>query len=115
VVARAVVRHIRISSRKVREVIDLIRGKQVAKAHAILSSTNKGAVVAVRRVLNSAVANARVKDPRLNEEELYISRITADDGPILYRYRAAPMGRGLRIRRRTSHIVVELEVSGNGK
>lgn len=111
-VARAVVRYVRVSSRKVRAVIEVVRGEPAGKALAVLVSINKRAAVPIRRVLQSALANARNKDRRFNADNLYISRIIAQEGPTLKRYRAAPMGRAVRIRRRTSHIIVELDEIG---
>ena len=107
-VARAVARYIRVSPRKVRQVIDLIRGEDTGKALSILSGLNKGATHYVERVLKSAISNAEKK---LNHKspKLHISKITADGGPTLKRFRAAPMGRAVVIRKRTCHIRVELD------
>ncbi len=114
-VARAILRYGRMSARKARLVIDLIRGKPVNQALAILAGTNKRAVTPVRRLLLSAVANAHVRDAAYHEGNLYISRLVADEGPMLKRHRAAPMGRAMMIRRRTVHLTVELEAKGKPK
>ena len=100
--------YLRVSPRKTRKVIDLIRGLPVLKATAILEMTNKGPVIYVKRLLNSAIDSA---DKRLNisPADLYISSIRADGGPTLKRYRAASMGRATTIRHRTTHIILELE------
>jgi large subunit ribosomal protein L22 len=64
----------------------------------------------VEKVLRSAITNAEMKMPSSKAESFYISKITADEGPMLKRYRAAPMGRATMIRKRTTHILVELDV-----
>ena len=108
-IAKAVARHIRVSPRKVRKVIDLIRGKNVLQASDILFNINRGAKQPVEKVLKAALSNAGTKAPSAKAEDLYISKITADGGPMLKRYRAAPMGRATLIRKRTTHILVELD------
>ena len=107
-VSRAVAKHIKISVRKVREVIDLVRGKDVTGALTLLASLNKRAKLPVEKAIKSAVSNAKVKSDIL-PKDLYVARITADGGPMLKRFRAAAMGRAVKIRRRTCHITVELE------
>ena len=106
-ISKAHARYIRVSPRKVRQVIDLIRGEKVNQASAILANLNKGAKVYVQKALNSAVSNARLKAEGL-ADELLISKITADNGPMLKRDRAAAMGRATMIRHRTTHLTVEL-------
>ncbi|MCM8765868.1 MAG: 50S ribosomal protein L22 [Candidatus Omnitrophica bacterium] len=106
-VARAILRYLRLSPRKVRQVIDLIRGKDTETAEAILSHLHKRPAVYVLKLLKSAVANAEFKG--LKGRRLYISKITADGGPMLKRYRAAPFGRAVMVRHRTTHITIELE------
>ncbi len=107
VVSKARARFVRISPRKTRGVIDLIRGKKVDLALAILASINKKPKVAVDKLLRSAISNAR-QNPQILPEELFISKIVADKGPMLKRYRAAAMGRATMIRRRMTHLTVEL-------
>ncbi len=111
-VSRAVAKHIRISVRKAREVIDVVRGKDVTQALTLLASLNKRAKLPVEKTVRSAVSNAKVKSDIL-PKDLYIARITADGGPMLKRFRAAAMGRAVTIRRRTCHITVELEKKDN--
>jgi len=111
-VSRAVAKHIRISVRKAREVIDVVRGKDVTEALTLLASLNKRAKLPVEKTVRSAVSNAKVKLDIL-PKDLYIARITADGGPMLKRFRAAAMGRAVRIRRRTCHITVDLEKKNN--
>lgn len=107
VVSKARARYIRISPRKARLVIDLIRGEKVNRALVILANLNKKARVSVEKVLKSAVHNARL-NPALKTAELLVSKITADKGPMLKRYRAQAMGRATMIRHRTTHLTVEL-------
>ncbi len=107
-IAKAAARYVRISPRKVRRVIDLIREKQSQRALAILGAVNKVAAYHVAKVLRSAIDNAKQK-PEVKVEDLYISRISADGGPMLKRFRARAMGRATRILKRTCHITVELD------
>ena len=107
VVARAQARYIRVSPRKMRLVIDLIRGENVSRAMSILASINKRPKKYVQKALKSAMSNAR-QNPDIKVNELFISRITADGGPTLKRFRAAAMGRATMIRHRMAHLTVEL-------
>lgn len=107
-IAHANGKHIRISSRKVRLVIDLIRGKDVATAAAILVQAEKRAAEPIGKLLNSAVSNAKQKG--LDESQLFISKITADSGPSWKRFRPAPFGRATRILKRTTHLNIELDL-----
>ena len=103
--AKAVAKYIRISPRKARQVVDLIRGKSVAEAYAILKFTpNKGAAI-VENVLKSAVANAE-HNYDMNVDELYVSSAYVDQGPSLKRFKPRAMGRADGIKKRTSHITV---------
>lgn len=106
-VSKAYARYIRVSPRKTRLVIDLIRGEKVDRALAILANLNKKAKVYVEKALRSAVSNAKV-NPTVKTNQLFVSKITADNGPVLKRYRAAAMGRATMIRHRTTHLAVEL-------
>ena len=106
--ARAVARYIRISPRKVRLVIDLVRGKKVDEALAILEFTPKRAAKVVKKLIQSAVANAE-QNPDVDVDNLYIKRIYADEGPTLKRIRPRAVGRAYLIRKRTSHITVILD------
>ncbi len=110
-IAKAEAKYIRVSPRKVRLVIDLIRGKSISRALNILFNVNKGARHSVEKVLKSALSNAESKAPSGKTEDFYISKITADEGPMLKRYRAAAMGRATMIRKRTTHIRVELDTT----
>ncbi len=107
-VAKAIAKYVRMSPRKIRYVIDHLRGKSVLEAEKILLGVNKRAKYPVYKVLKSAVNNALQKNIPL--EALYISKICADPGPIWHRWRAGTMGRAMPIRKRTAHITVELDV-----
>ncbi|BCV23140.1 50S ribosomal protein L22 [Moorella sp. Hama-1] len=103
--AKAVARYIRISPRRVRQVIDLIRGKGVREAEAILMVTPKRGSRAVAKVLQSAVANAE-HNYDLDASDLVVSRAYVDEGPTLKRYQPRAMGRANVRRKRSSHITI---------
>ena len=107
-IARAELRHARISSRKVKIVIDLIRGKKADEALAILKYNNKAAAPMVEKLLKSAMANA-VNNHDMDETKLYVSEIFANQGPTMKRIMPRAKGSANRIRKRTSHIVVILK------
>ncbi|MFC5559509.1 50S ribosomal protein L22 [Ureibacillus thermophilus] len=111
--AKAVARTVRIAPRKVRLVVDLIRGKQVGEAVAILRHTPKAASPVVEKVLKSAVANAE-HNYNLDPNNLYISEIYVDEGPTLKRYRPRAQGRASGINKRTSHITVVVSEKKEG-
>ena len=102
---RAVAKYIRISPYKVREVLDLIRGKHVQHAAEILRFSERDAAFVVGKVLASAVANAENNDG-IDPEELYVSACYADEGVTIKRFRPRARGRAGRIRKRTCHITV---------
>ncbi len=105
--ATATARHIRITPRKARQVIDLIRGKMVGEARSILTFTPLHAARIVKKVLDSAVANAEQK--KLGDvDALKINKAFVSQGVTMKRMRARAMGRGSVIRKRTSHITVVL-------
>ncbi|CAM5778894.1 MULTISPECIES: 50S ribosomal protein L22 [Brevibacillus] len=105
--AKAVARYIRIAPRKVRLVVDLIRGKQVGEALAILKHTPKAASPVVEKLLKSAIANAE-HNYEMDPNGLVVGKIFVDQGPTLKRFRPRAMGRASRIHKRTSHITVVL-------
>lgn len=111
--AKAIARYIRIAPRKVRLVIDLIRGKSVGDAVAILRHTPKAASPVVEKVLNSAVANAE-HNYNMDVNQLVVSEVFADQGPTLKRFRPRAMGRASRIHKRTSHITLVLTEKKEG-
>jgi len=103
--AKAHARYVRIAPRKARLVVDLIRGKSVGEALAILRHTPKAASPIVEKLLNSAIANAE-HNYQMNVERLYISQAYVNEGPTLKRYRPRAQGRAFPIRKRTSHITL---------
>ncbi|MFW6206133.1 MAG: 50S ribosomal protein L22 [Gemmatimonadota bacterium] len=111
--ARAISRHIRQSPRKMRLVIDEIRGRNVNDAYAILQFSKKKAATAIDKTLRSAVANARDKGDRDGElvdvDDLYVKEAYVDEGPYYKRWRAAAMGRPAPIRRPTAHVTVVVD------
>ena len=102
-------RYIRISPRKVRYVANAIRGKSVKEAMAILSVTTRGAVRVVEKTLKSAVSNA-VEKKIGNPNELVISEIFVDVGPIAKRMQPRAMGRAYSIKKRTSHLTIVVSI-----
>jgi large subunit ribosomal protein L22 len=115
--AHAHARYIRQSPYKVRRVLDLVRGLPVDEARVVLAFTNRRAAQPIRKVLESAVANAE-HNHALDADELVIAEAYADEGPTLKRYRPRARGRATRIRKRTSHITIvvgdEAEIEGGG-
>ena len=101
-------RYLRESPMKVRQVIDLIRGKDVVSSLAVLTHVNKGPSPMIKKVLQSAVSNAKQKG--LTQEQLFISKIVADQGPMWKRFRAAAFGRATPILKRTVHLKIELDL-----
>ena len=103
--AKAVAKYIRISPRKAAQVADLVRGKSVGEAYAILKFTpNKGAAI-IEQVLKSAVANVE-HNYNMDVDKLYVSTIFVEQGPSLIRFKPRAMGRADGIMKRTSHITV---------
>ena len=103
--ARAYLKYLRISPRKVVILCDLIRGKSVAQAQEILRFTNRGIAETVEKVLNSAVANAEHNN-HLRAESLVVKKAYVDEGPTMKRIRPRAKGSAARIRKRTSHITI---------
>ena len=103
--ARAIAKYVRMSPMKVGVVLDLIRGKNVNEAFAILQYTPKEAAVVINKVLKSAVANAE-NNHDLNVENLYVAETFVGAGPTLKRFRPMDHGEAFRINKRTSHITV---------
>lgn len=102
---KAVLRYCHISAFKVRPVLDIIRGKDVAEARDILRFSERDAAIVVGKLLDSAVANAAHND-ELDPEELFVSACFADEGMTHKRWRPRARGRATRIRKRTSHVTV---------
>ena len=103
--AVANLKYLRISPRKVKIVLDLIRGKDVGTAAAILMQTPKSASEPVLKLLKSAAANAE-NNHQMDPEKLYVSQVFATPGPILKRMMPRAQGRAYRINKRTSHITI---------
>jgi large subunit ribosomal protein L22 len=115
--ARAKARYVRVTPRKARRVVDMIRGMPAEEAQAVLQFAPQAASAPVRKVLASAVANAGQAGFH-DTDSLVVSRAWVDEGPTLKRFRARAQGRGYRILKRTSHITVivsdEASTSSNG-
>ena len=105
---RAVAKYVRVSPRKVQIVIDLIRGKQVDDALAILMYTPKSAAPVVEKLLCSAIANAE-NNLEMSRDSLYVAEVYANQGPTLKRYWARSHGRADLIKKHTSHITIVLD------
>ncbi|MGW2091723.1 50S ribosomal protein L22 [Promicromonospora sukumoe] len=110
--AKAQARFVRVTPQKARRVVDLIRGKQASEAVAVLKFAPQAASEPIRKVVESAIANARVKadraSERFDESDLFVSVALVDEGPTLKRFRPRAQGRATRILKRTSHITVVL-------
>lgn len=111
---KAKLRYLRIAPRKVRLVADLIRGKSVEEAQTILNFTVKKAAEPLLKLLKSAVANAK-NNFRLDESNLYISKITVDEGPKYKRWMPRARGQAYEIQKKTSHITIFLDELSKGK
>jgi large subunit ribosomal protein L22 len=112
--ARAIQRHVRQSPRKMRLVIDTIRGRDVNEAYALLKFSKKRAAKQIEKVLRSAVANAEQDALRNNGafdvDRLFVESAVVNGGPTLWRFRAAALGRAAPIRKRTSHVAIAVGV-----
>ena len=101
-------RYIRVTPRKVKVVIDLIKGKKAGEALDVLSFTHKAASRTLLKLLRSAIANATRRGD-IDIDTLFIKRISVGPGPALKRFRPAPQGRAVPVKKRTSHISLVLE------
>ena len=106
--ARAIAKYVRMSPMKVGVVLDLIRGKNVDEALAIVKFTPKASSEVIEKLLKSAIANAE-NNHGMKHEKLYVAEIFANQGPTLKRIRPAAKGSAVRIRKRTSHITIVLK------
>jgi large subunit ribosomal protein L22 len=106
------VRHIRVTPQKARRVIALIKGKQAQEALAILKFAPQSASEPIYKLVESAIANARVKADKdseyLDERDLFVANVFVDEGATLKRFRPRAQGRAFQIKKRTSHITVVL-------
>jgi large subunit ribosomal protein L22 len=109
--ARATIKYIRTSPRKMRRGVDLIRGQHVEEARRILRFSPLGASKDLEKLLNSAVANAE-QQPGVVADNLWVSRAWVDEGPTLKRFRPRAYGRATQIRKRTSHVTVVVQTMG---
>ena len=108
-ISRAIGRYLPMSARKLRLVIDLIRGKDVGEALSILKFTSKQkAARLIEKVLRSAIANAKNKYPNIDVDKLYVFRCFVDEGPMMRRLRPGFRGVPRIIRKKTSHITIVL-------
>lgn len=106
------VKHIRVTPQKARRVVALIKGKQAQEALAILKFAPQAASEPIYKLVESAIANARVKADKdsefLDEQDLYVANAYVDEGSTLKRFRPRAQGRAFQIKKRTSHITVVL-------
>ena len=110
----AKLRNVPSSPRKMRYVVDLVRGMEVNRALATLKFCAKAASADVEKLLRSAIANWEQKNDRKAEDgELFVSKIFVDCGPTLKRMRPAPQGRGYRIRKRSNHITLFVDTEND--
>ena len=110
--ARATSKYLRTSPRKMRRVVDLIRGQHVAEATRILRFSGLGASRDVEKLLRSAVANAEAQ-PGVVADNLMVARAWVDEGPTLKRFRPRAYGRATRVRKRTAHVTVVVRTMGD--
>lgn len=103
--AKAIVKYVRMSSRKVELVLNLVRGKNVNEAFAILKYTPRDAAVVIDKLLKSAVANAE-NNLDLDSNDLYVSEAYAGQGPTLKRFQPHAQGRAFSIKKRSTHITL---------
>jgi len=109
VIATARLKYLGVSAQKTRLVVNLVRGKSVAEALANLRYSRKMVARDLEKLLQSALANAQQKDPKLDVDRLVVARATVDDGPPQKRARARSMGRIYRILKRSSHVSISLD------
>lgn len=115
-VAFAKLLNVPTSPRKMRLVVDMVRGMEVNRALGVLKFSNKEAAARVEKLLRSAVANWEAKNERKADAgELYISTIFVTPAPMLKRLRTAPQGRGYRIRKRSNHVTLVVDTIDNKK
>ena len=110
--AVAKARHLRQSPYKLRQVLDIVRGKNVNEAINTLRYTNKKAARIILQTLNSAIANLSTNDEAYDVDNFYVKTAYVDGGPMMKRWRAAAMGRAVRILKRTSHLTIIISQKG---
>ena len=109
--AKATARYVRITPRKMRRVVDLIRGRHVEEARRILRFSPLGASHDLEKLLNSAVANAE-QNPGVVSQNLIVQKAWVDEGPTLRRFRPRAYGRAARVRKRTAHVTLVVKSIG---
>jgi large subunit ribosomal protein L22 len=114
VAVTATAKYVRGSARKARLVADLVRGKSVVQAQAILAYDTHAAAESVRKVLQSAMANAD-HNVGLDVQDLVLARVTVDEGPTIKRFRPRAQGRATPINKRTCHITIGLAPASGGR
>ena len=112
-ISKASASFVRISPRKMRYVIDMIRAKPVPQAQAILIGSPRRGGEIMKKLLDQAV-DAASRNSQISAEQLIVSKVLADGGPSMKRFRAATMGRANKIKKRTSHIQIELDLAKRG-
>ncbi len=110
---KAQINYLRIAPRKVRLVADMIRGKKAVEVQTLLGFSLKRGARALKKLLESALANAKNNFEIEDLENLYIKTITVDEGPKLKRWRARSRGRAMQIQKKTSHITLTLDKKEN--
>ena len=117
--AKAQARYVRVTPQKARRIVDVVRGKNAEEAIKVLRFAPQAVAVDVRKVVESAIANARVKADQAGEafrsEELYVLEAMVDEGPTMKRFRPRAQGRAGRILKRTSHITVVVGNKDEGR
>lgn len=107
--ATAKLRFARGSARKARLVLDTIRYKKVSDAQKLLRFSRRRAAVLIGKLLDSAIANAQVKDPKIDLSQVYVTTAMADEGPQMKRFMPRAQGRAFMIRKQTCHISLEIQ------
>jgi large subunit ribosomal protein L22 len=110
--ARATAKYLRTSPRKMRRVVEMIKGEHVEEARRILRFSPLGATHDVGKLLNSAIANAE-QQPGVIAENLVVERAWVDEGPTLRRFRPRAYGRATRVRKRTAHVTLVVKTMGD--
>ncbi len=113
-ISKAELNYLKIAPRKVRLVADLVRGKDFEKAQELLRFTRKKATKPIRKLLNQAFANAKYNYSNVKKENLILSKITVDEGPVAKRMYPRAQGKADVIRKRTSHVKIELDEKKEG-
>ena len=110
-ISKATAKYQRISPRKARVIVDLVRGRDAAEALQLLDFTPKSGAPIVKKLIASAVANAKLKSPQVDADALFISKATVDKGPNSHmrRWRPRAMGRATQVQKGVSHIHIELD------